>query len=212
MKTLAIITIFVTTISTLMGNTIIPIEKSAYSILYSCKYKIPILVSYRLNGKEQSMNGYKKRFSFKVERSINKKCRSSNKFYKNEPYYDKGHMAPDASFDHNRTLAWETYYLSNVVPMYKRVNRVDWRKAESYERKLAIKYGNVNVVNLVYVDIKTVKTDVAIPSEFYKILWTDDLSVHLVFKYKNIPEPGKSSLVKHHVNIKELNKIDFASY
>lgn len=93
---------------------------------------------------------------------------SDNKDYEaNE--WDKGHMAPAASFNCNRDMLFSTFTYINSSPQHQSLNRGVWKKLEVRERELATK-GEVRV--FIRVEYPTtpvrVTTGAAIPLGYYK--------------------------------------------
>jgi endonuclease G, mitochondrial len=93
--------------------------------------------------------------------------------------YDRGHLAPLASFRNSRFAAEVNFY-SNVVPMHRSVNRGPWSQLEENVRALVRQYGHAWVMAgplyefpmpaLPYCD----ETH-TVPSAFWKIVAVDDL-------------------------------------
>jgi len=85
----------------------------------------------------------KKRLSFKDDKRLKVpnyiKC-----YYKS--HFDRGHLAPDATFDYNISLLRTTYLSSNIVPERPYVNRYLISKIEKEFRKLIIKYGEAYII------------------------------------------------------------------
>ena len=95
---------------------------------------------------------------------------SDNKDYEaNE--WDKGHMAPAASFNCNRDMLFSTFTYINSSPQHQSLNRGVWKKLEVRERELATK-GAVRV--FIRVEYPTtpirVTAGAAIPFGYYKEL------------------------------------------
>ena len=83
--------------------------------------------------------------------------------------WDKGHMAPAASFNCNRDMLFSTFTYINSSPQHQSLNRGVWKKLEVRERELATK-GEVRV--FIRVEYPTtpvrVTTGAAIPLGYYK--------------------------------------------
>lgn len=107
--------------------------------------------------------------------------RSGMEFYKEKSIYtsdnhdyvanewDKGHMAPAASFNCNRDMLLSTFTYVNSSLQHQSLNRGVWSKLEVRERELATK-GDVRV--FIRVEYPTtpvrVTTGAAIPLGYYK--------------------------------------------
>lgn len=59
--------------------------------------------------------------------------------------YERGHLAPLASFKGSR-YAWQVNYYSNIVPQKKNLNGGPWKDLEEAVRKLVSRYGHVWVM------------------------------------------------------------------
>ena len=83
--------------------------------------------------------------------------------------WDKGHMAPAASFNCNRDMLFSTFTYINSSPQHQSLNRGVWKKLEVRERELATK-GEVRV--FIRVEYPTtpvrVTTGAALPLGYYK--------------------------------------------
>ena len=93
----------------------------------------------------------------------------------NEDYvaneWDKGHMAPAASFNCNTDMLYSTFTYMNSSLQQQSLNRGVWKKLENRERELAAN-GEVKVFIRVEFDNNPprVPTNAAIPKGYYKEL------------------------------------------
>ncbi len=85
--------------------------------------------------------------------------------------WDKGHMAPAASFNCNRDMLFSTFTYVNSSLQQQSLNRGVWKKLEVRERELAAT-GDVKVfIRVEYGNNPTrVPTNAAIPTGYYKEL------------------------------------------
>ena len=85
--------------------------------------------------------------------------------------WDKGHMAPAASFNCNKDMLYETFTYINSSLQHQSLNRGVWKKLENRERYLA---GFVEVQVFIRVEFDKVPprvpTNAAIPKGYYKEL------------------------------------------
>ena len=163
------------------------IDKKVYTICYSYKYKGAKYVSYTLYGSKVNKLNIKKRPKFYSEKLIPIKYRSKSSDYKYSGY-DRGHLASDASFDYDKKVLSKVYTMANIVPQAPQVNRKLWLKAEKLERYIAVKLGNVNVINGVIYDetSKTIgKNNIAVPSTFWKMIYNDNNGYKRYFYFQN---------------------------
>lgn len=61
--------------------------------------------------------------------------------------FDRGHLAPDAAIKaFGRTAQAETYYLTNIIPQYSRINRGVWADLEDAVRRWANEHDTTWVI------------------------------------------------------------------
>jgi len=164
------------------------LDKGYYQICYDYRAKGAKYVGYVLDGNKVNAGNIKKRPRFYSEKAIPKKYRTTSKdFTKNEFHADRGHLAPDASFDYNKRALKSVYSMANIIPQYRYINRNTWVKAERYERQVANKLGSVYVINgVVYGDYskRLRKSGIAYPVGYWKMLY-DNNGFERCFYYKN---------------------------
>jgi len=164
------------------------LDKGFYQICYDYRAKGAKYVAYTLDGSKVNAGNIKKRPRFYPDKAIPKKYRTTTKDYtKNEFHADRGHLAPDASFDWSKRSLNSVYTMANIIPQYKWVNRKTWVKAEKYERQVARKLGSVTVINGVeYGDYRQRlrKSGIAYPVAYWKMLY-DNNGFERCFYYKN---------------------------
>jgi endonuclease G len=166
-------------------------------------------VGYRLDGGKVNAGNIKKRPRFYPDRSIPAAYRTKPSDYtKNEFHADRGHLAPDASFDYSPQALRSVYSMANIIPQYKWINRKTWVKAERYERLLATRLGQVTVINGVVYDAhpkRMKKSGIAWPRAFWKMLY-DGHGFERCFYYENSPKAQVSGdrLADHAVDCRTL--------
>ena len=163
------------------------LDKEFYEICYDHNLKTAKAVSYTLYGDLVNETNIQKRPSFKIDREVEKQYRASTKDY-TKSGYDRGHLAPDASFDWSQESLDATFKLSNIIPQARKVNRTTWRKAEHHARFIATVLGEVNIINLItYSETPTRigKNQIAVPEGLYKVLYNNDQNYTTCLYYKN---------------------------
>jgi endonuclease G len=137
-----------------------------FEIVYSEKLQQPKFVRYTV----QCPNGTasRKGMDFYTVDSI---LTSDNKDYVNNPY-DKGHMAPAASFSCDRETLYKTFTYLNCSLQQENLNRTTWRLLEVRERELAKKHKVVIVeIRCVYSPKSVVlPTGATVPDGYYKTI------------------------------------------
>ena len=165
------------------------LDKKYYQICYDYKAKGAHIVEYTLDGDKVNAINIKKRPSFYPDKKIPAQYRTKSSDYThNEFKADRGHLAPDASFDHSKTALKSIYTMANIIPQYKWINRKTWVKAEKYERLVASRLGSVRVVNKVEYGSyrqRLAKSGIAYPVSYSKMLVNKKQGFERCFKYVN---------------------------
>ena len=178
------------------------IDKKFYKICYDYKAKGAKFVAYTLKGKNVGAVNIKKRPSFYPEKSIPSRYRTYPSDYThNEFKADRGHLAPDAAFDWSKDSLDSVYSMANIIPQYRSINRHTWIKAERYARSIAIKLGEVTVINGVeYGSQRMKKSGIAYPKGYWKMLCNDAKGFKRCLYYKNSKTiKTKGDKLKDHV-------------
>ena len=184
------------------------LHKRAFDICYSCKEKHPLAVAYRLKGNLVNKNNYSRsHLTFRPDYSLPIKCRSYSKDY-SKTGFDRGHNAPNAAFDYDRTIQKQTFLMSNISPQKPRLNRKYWAKVERFARYLAFKYKKVEVVTGSCGHIGTIKNNVGIPAYWFKIIYIPSLNNYVAFLAPNTNKGmSKAKLKTYKSSIKEIQEI-----
>ncbi len=93
--------------------------------------------------------------------------------------------------------------MANIIPQAPNVNRRTWVKAEKLERKVAVAFGSVNVINGVIYSTHPKhigKNKIAVPDAFWKMIYNDSKNYKKCFYYKNdLDTIVKSDKLKNHL-------------
>ncbi len=153
-----------------------------YSLSYSEEDEQAEWVAYELTREE--VNGkLDRKEGFDEDPTITTKSASPSD-YQNSGY-DRGHLAPAADMKFDETAMEECFYMSNVSPQVKEFNNGVWNDLEMQTRAWTHKYGTIYVVTgpVLPKDSKNArkmyasergkdyKTNVTVPTHFYKILF-----------------------------------------
>ncbi len=215
LKLITLTTLTVSSIFAIVANDFINnedcdqiIEKHFLTICYDYNLKAPTAVSYTLRGDQVNALNIEERPYFKIERTIEREHRAS---YSDYTYsgYDRGHLAPDAAFDWSEESLEETYSLANIIPQARKVNRYTWTKAERYARYVAVQRSIVNVINVVKYSNTPERigdNQIAVPSGYYKVLYSNDQSYTKCLYYANDNNiiTSDDRLTNHQVDCNEL--------
>ena len=183
------------------------IDKEFLTICYDYKLKGAKSVAYTLDG-DLMADGIKKRPSFYKEPTLEKKYQIVTTDYTNSGY-DRGHLAPDASFDWSQESLDAIYSLANIIPQAPQVNRNMWVKVEDYARDKAMELGTIDVINVIKYSTnhKTIgKNKMAVSRGFYKVLYNNDENYKECFYYTNRLNTSSrgDTIDKHRVNCDEV--------
>lgn len=139
------------------------IETDIFTVQYDQEKEQPVWVEYivqcpRGDASRQGMDFY-----------INNEIHTSdNDDYKNN-IWDKGHLAPAASFNCDKETLYKTFTYLNSALQHQGLNRGVWKELEGFERDLANFY-EVKVRVEVYFSNQKVPGGATIPSSFKKII------------------------------------------
>ena len=169
------------------------VKTDLYEVMYSETLEQPLWVRYQVlctDGKAS-----RKGMDFYIDKKIH--TSDANDYANN--VYDKGHCAPAADFNCTKEMLFKTFSYLNCTLQNEKLNRVQWRLLESYERDLAVTEGPVNVeIKVIFNNNPSrVNAGAAIPTAFYKSITTR--SRRLIFFFKNEP-PTKPSFINYKIN------------
>ena len=161
-------------------------KNEIFSGLYSELYQQPLTITYNVlcYAGQYSRKG----LDFYINDSI--KTSDDNDYLNN--VYDKGHLAPAASFNCNEKNLYLTFSYLNCVLQHEKLNRGVWRYLEIYERNLS-KGAEVKVViNVIFSDEpKKVAGGASIPEAFIKKIYLNG-ELYESYYFKNeAPQLGK---------------------
>jgi endonuclease G len=146
------------------------LKNKSYVVGYSESLRNPRWVAYRVFKVPTLSSG--DRPSFKTDRRTRAKVSPGDY---SRSGYDRGHMAPNFAIAtrYGEKGQRETFLMSNIIPQTPRINRYIWkdlemRVAKEYGQKL----GEVWVITGSIFDppVRRLKSGVAIPSAYYKIM------------------------------------------
>jgi len=184
------------------------IDKEFITICFDYKLKGAKSVAYTLDGDLMNELNIKKRPSFYREPTLEKKYQIVTTDYTNSGY-DRGHLAPDASFDWSQESLDAVYSMANIIPQSPQVNRNMWAKLEDFARDKAVELGEIDVINVVeystnYKEIG--KNKIAVSRGFYKILYNDSEKYEACFYYSNRLNASSrnDTIAKHSVSCDEV--------
>jgi endonuclease G len=185
------------------------IKHEAYTLSYNESHEQPNWVMYMVTKTELETKVAKRKNNFKEDTSI---VTGSAQLvdYKGSGY-DRGHLAPAATFVDNQKEMDESFYMSNISPQEPGFNRGVWKRLEEYERKVAMEKDTVYVIcgGILTDDLKTIGPNkVSVPVLYFKIIYTEGWMMCFILKNEKSSEPlymFKQSLE----TVQKMTKIDF---
>lgn len=132
--------------------------------------------------------------------------------------YDRGHMAPAADMKWSAQAMKESFYLTNVCPQNRNLNRGDWKDLEELTRAWATRYGVVSVAAGPIYDTATPRrigaNKVAVPDAFFKVLLVDYPKAPKAYAFVFKNEAGSRPLTYYQLTVDEVEErtgMDFFS-
>jgi len=176
-------------------------------ICYDYTYRSAKYVGYTLESALVYSQNITDRPNFHTENELPQEYQVSKSDYTYSGY-DRGHLAPDASFDYNEEDLKIIYSMANIIPQDQNVNRYFWSKAEAYEREMAVEFGEVEVLNGVdFGDNPIFINDkIAISKGFWKRIRNSDKGFERCFYYDNfvVFDADEDTLKKHEISCPSL--------
>jgi DNA/RNA endonuclease G (NUC1) len=165
-KKILIITVLFFNIAFTNAQDTIRVKNQVFEVLYSQKLESPIWLKYRSINRLTNVN--RGSMDFYTEKNIH--TSDADDYAKN--IYDKGHLAPAASFSDNMENLKQTFSYLNCMLQDQYMNRGEWRLLEEQERKWD-DMENLTVLIKVFFDkpVKRLPTNAAIPSYMQKHIY-----------------------------------------
>ena len=157
--------------------------RTGYAVAYSCEYKAPLWVAYRLDQAAVDPSFNRQAFREDVDGIDDAACRASLEDYRLSGF-DRGDMAPHASMDTTLARARDSFLLSNMSPQKPDFNRQGWRLLEEYVRDVVADRDEIHVITgAIYegLNLTIGRGEVRIPSHFYKVLYDSETQEALAF-------------------------------
>ena len=158
----------------------VKVTNNVFSVIYSEKLEQPIWLKYRSTNRPTNVN--RGSMDFYGEKLIKT---SDNEDYKNN-IYDKGHIAPAATFSDNMENLKQTFSYLNSALQDQYLNRGEWRLLEEQERKWD-DLESLTVVVKVFFDktSKKLLTGATVPSYFQKHIYFEKQKKWKCFVFLN---------------------------
>ncbi len=103
--------------------------------------------------------------------------------------FDRGHLAPSDTIDFTAQSNQETFTMINIVPQHPKLNRQAWRSLENDVRRWTVRHGRLVVMTgPVYKNPPRMHKNMAIPSHFYKLIysWEKNRCIGFIFPNREV--------------------------
>ena len=179
------------------------ITHTGYTVSYNHHYKTPNWVAWELT-RDETKGTESRKSKFEPDPNL-PEPRVEHSDYTNSGY-DRGHMAPAADMKWSEKAMEESFYMSNICPQNRKLNRDDWGDLEEKCREWAKKYGRVYIACGPIYDKASPKRigkhQVAVPDRFFKVvlIYNRKKPIAMGFLFEN---------KAHHQNLKNyMVKVD----
>ena len=146
------------------------LEHKGFIISYNDEARIPLWVAYELTDEETRGDLDRDEYEFRMDPSYKSTQAMREDYYPND--WSRGHMAPAADFEWDAEAMGETFYLTNICPQDRELNKNDWNYLEKQVRNWAREFGKVWVVTGPVIGTNRYGTigdrDVVVPDSFFK--------------------------------------------
>ena len=162
------------------------VDKEEFKVLYSQRFQQPLVLWYSSANRPQLVK--RKSLDFHQEPGI---TTSNNEDYQYNRY-DKGHLAPAASFSDNRKDLEATFSYLNCALQYDQLNRGQWKQLEEMERRW-----DDRETLFIRVDVQVdrsctqLPTGAVVPQSFRKHIYFTGQHQYRCFEFPNGALPGK---------------------
>jgi endonuclease G len=156
------------------------VKNQVFEVLYSQSLEQPLWLKYRSTNRPTNVN--RGTMDFYTEKNI--KTSDANDYVKN--IYDKGHLAPAATFSDNMENLKQTFSYLNCMMQDQYQNRGEWRLLEEQERKWDDVEPLTVIIKVFFDKVpKRVPTNAAIPSHMQKHIYFEKSKKWRCFVFLN---------------------------
>ena len=147
------------------------IRHTGFTLSYDADYKTPQWVAWTLT-RAMTLGTEKRSNKFCPDPAVRGAKAYTTDYTRSG--YDRGHMAPAGDMKWSKQAMEESFYLSNVCPQNRNLNRGDWKDLEELTREWASTYGSVSVAaGPIYATKHPARigaNKVAVPDAFFKVV------------------------------------------
>ena len=187
---------FFTSFSTLLVQDVVTVSTSIYEVTYSQKLEQPLKLTYRSTNRPTNVN--RGSMDFHVDKNVHT---SDGEDYKRN-VWDKGHLAPAATFSDNMDNLYTTFSYLNCALQNQYLNRGEWRMLETEERKWDDNQSLTIVIDVLFnSDCQVLPTGATVPSGFVKHIYFEGDKMWKCYSFEN--EKPETPWESHKINCKQ---------
>jgi DNA/RNA endonuclease G (NUC1) len=169
-----------------LDKDVVTVKNKVFEVNYSQKLKQPLTLKYESTNRPTNVN--RGSMDFYTEPNI---ITSGPEDYKNNEW-DKGHLAPAATFSDNMENLKQTFSYLNCALQQQDLNRGEWRLLEEQERVWDDKEPLTIKIELLFdKDSKVLPSGATVPSYLVKHIHFDKTGVWKCYKFQNIKPTNK---------------------
>ena len=115
------------------ADDLVQVDYTGFTLWLDCAHRGPAVAYYRV---ERDTGNIDAKHGFRIDKNYRDCQQTSTCTYKRpkeaEDQYDRGHIVPANHLDGNEDAYWASYFMSNVVPQHRKLNRKGgaWRETE----------------------------------------------------------------------------------
>ena len=178
---------------------------TGYTVSYDADFKTPQWVAWTLTA--EKAQGTAPRYDKFMPDPEVRGAKAYTKDYSNSGY-DRGHMAPAGDMKWSETAMRESFYLTNVCPQNRNLNRGDWKDLEELELDWAMRYGSVSIAaGPIYTSKYPERigaNKVAVPDAFFKVLLVGYPKAPKAYGFIFKNEAGSRPLTYYQLTVDEV--------
>ena len=184
------------------------IRHTGFTLSYDADFKTPQWVAWQLTAQEAEGEEPRAK-SFRPDPAV-RGAKAYSEDYSHSGY-DRGHMAPAADMKWSAQAMEESFYMTNVCPQNRNLNRGDWKDLEELEREWVTRQGAVCIVAGPLYETKNPERignhRVAVPDGFFKVLLVGNTSQPKAYGFVFKNKAGSRPLTDYQHTVDEVEKL-----
>ena len=145
MKAMRFLILFLITINLSSYSQDTLVKKDIFTVNYSESFEQPLWLEYDIICNGELKRGNRR---FRTEKGIHTSDNADYKFN----VWDKGHLAPAATFNCSEQMLDETFSFLNCALQHEKLNQGPWKQLEKFERNLSKSYSVRVRIDLIFDD------------------------------------------------------------